>query len=113
MSWSRKCNVQYIQNICCVQYSLYTRKLWYKHFTLDFWLCELIALEHKFKRWFCTQKPVLKVSYKDLWYTKINLSQKYIFMPNKILLHIIFVKCFAPRKCETILNSYTQEFKDF
>ena len=36
---------------------------------------EFTALEHKFKRWFCTQKPVLNVRFKDLWNTKINLTQ--------------------------------------
>ena len=32
--------------------------------------CESTALEHKFKRWFSTKKPVLNVSFKDFWYTK-------------------------------------------
>ena len=60
----------------------YTRKLQYEHFTPAFWLhnnfCEFSALEHKFKRWFCTQKPISNVHVKDLWYTKIKLSQKCI-----------------------------------
>ena len=30
------------------------------------------TLEHKFKQWFCTPKPVLNVCFKDFWYTKIN-----------------------------------------
>ena len=33
-------------------------------------LCEFTALEHKFKRWFCTQKSVLKVRFKDFWYKR-------------------------------------------
>ena len=41
-------------------------------------LFELTALEHKLKRLFCTRNPVLNIRYKDFWYTKINLSQKYI-----------------------------------
>ena len=31
----------------------------------------------------CTQKPVLIVKFKDFWFTKINLSQKYIMLNNK------------------------------
>ena len=43
-----------------------------------FWLhnnlCESTALEHKFKRWFCTIKLVLNVR-KDFWYIKIIPTQ--------------------------------------
>jgi hypothetical protein len=57
---------------CC----LYIRKPKYEHFTPAFWqhnnLCEFTAIEHRFKRWFCTQKPVLNFRRKDFWYTKIN-----------------------------------------
>ena len=35
-------------------------------------LCEFTALEHKFKRWFCTQKPVC---FKDFWYTKYQFTR--------------------------------------
>jgi hypothetical protein len=35
---------------------------------LVFWLqsslCEFTKVEHKFKRWFCTQKPALNVRFK-------------------------------------------------
>ena len=34
-------------------------------------LCEFTALEHKFKRLFCTNTPGLNVRFKDFWYTKI------------------------------------------
>ena len=34
---------------------------------------------HKYKMWFWTQKPVLKVRFLDFWYTKINLSQNIYF----------------------------------
>ena len=37
--------------------------------------CEFTALEHKFKGWFCTQKPGLNVHFKDFLYTKINPAQ--------------------------------------
>ena len=49
-------------------------KIWKKYFlpVIHNNLCELTPLEHKFKRWFCTQKPVLNVRLKDFWYTKIN-----------------------------------------
>ena len=33
------------------------------------------TLEHKFKQWFWTPKPVLNVHLKDFWYTKINPTQ--------------------------------------
>ena len=33
------------------------------------------ALEHKLKRSFCTQNPVLNVRIKGFWYTKINPTQ--------------------------------------
>ena len=53
-------------------------------FHSSFWLqnnfCEFTAPEHKFKRWFCTQKPGVKIRFKDIWHTKINLSQKYILV---------------------------------
>ena len=38
-------------------------------------LCESTALDHKLKRWFGTQKPVLIVRFKDFWCTKINPTQ--------------------------------------
>ena len=50
---------------------LFVRKLLYVHFTPAFWLhnnlCEFLALEQKFKRWFCTKNKlfyslVLKIS---------------------------------------------------
>ena len=34
-----------------------------------------IVLEHKFRRGFCSQKVGIKRSFKDYWYTKINLTQ--------------------------------------
>ena len=54
---------------------MYNRKLWYEHFKPAFWphsnLCEFTALEYKFERWFCTQKPVLNVHFKDLQKRKV------------------------------------------
>ena len=37
---------------------------------------------------FCTQKPGKNVRFKDLWYTKINLSQKYILNKKVMCLRI-------------------------
>ena len=55
------------------------RKLYYEHFTPAFWvqnnLFEFTNREHKFKRWFYTQKSVWNVRFKDFLNTKINLSQ--------------------------------------
>ena len=57
------------------------RKLYYKHFTPDILqhnrIFEFTALEHRFKRWFFFEKPVLNVRFKDFWYTlyKINPTQ--------------------------------------
>ena len=48
-------------------------------FSLKNNLCEFTIRKHKFNRWFCTEKPVLNVHSNDFWYTKINLSQNYIF----------------------------------
>ena len=66
----------------CMKYFLCTLELWYEHSTPAFWLhnnlCEFIAIEHNFKKWFCTQKLVLNDRFKDFWYTKMNLSQIYI-----------------------------------
>ena len=31
----------------------------------------------KFKRWFCTQKPVLNVRFKDFWNTKNKFVDKF------------------------------------
>ena len=49
-------------------------------------------VKHKFKRIFCTKKSVLNVSIKDFWYTKINLSQKYIHnsLENDLVIAIHF-----------------------
>ena len=70
----------------------------YEHFTPAFWLqknfCEFTLQEHKFKGWYCTQKPdlnfVLNISSKQK-----NLSQKYIIfntsmtpIVNAMLLHM-------------------------
>ena len=42
---------------------------------LQYNLCEFTMLIHKFKGWFCLQKPTLRVGFKDFWYMyKINLS---------------------------------------
>ena len=38
-------------------------------FTPAFWLQNNLG-EKKFKRWFCTQKPVWNSRFKDIWYTK-------------------------------------------
>ena len=63
------------------------------HFKPAFWrphnnLCEFTTLEHKFKRWLCTQKPVWNVRFKEFWYTKINLTQtRSISMKGKKSLH--------------------------
>ena len=45
--------------------------------------CEFTTQEHKFKR--CAQKPILNFRIKDFWYTKINLSQKYILYTSFLL----------------------------
>ena len=54
--------------------SFNTRKIQYEHFTPAFWLhnnfWKFSALEHKFKRWFCSQKHVLNVRFKYFGYTK-------------------------------------------
>ena len=61
-------------NKFCIPESFYTNKS-----PPAFWLhnniCESTALEHKFKWWFCAQKAVLNVRFKDFWYTKINPNQ--------------------------------------
>jgi hypothetical protein len=44
-------------------------------FLLQSNVCEFTAREHKVKRLFCTQNPVLNVCFKDFWYTKINLTK--------------------------------------
>ena len=50
-----------VLNVICIQ-----------AFRLHNNLCEFTALDHKFKRLFCTQKLVLNVPFEDFWYTKIN-----------------------------------------
>ena len=66
---------------------MYTRKLWYEHFTPAFWihnLCEFTAREHIFKRRFCTQKPVCTFVLKISYYGK---SESKIYIKIKIKLH--------------------------
>ena len=81
--WNWSCNAQTITS----RWNILIHKIFfnlilnfvYKHFTSAFWLqnnlWEYPALDHKFKIWFCTQKLVLNVHFKDFWYTKINLTQ--------------------------------------
>ena len=58
--------------------------------------CEFTAIEHKFKSWFCTQKQVLNVRFKDFWYTKINLSQNIYCNP--LLYNNAIKKKFSDKK---------------
>ena len=56
-----------------LKYKLHTRKLcilqtFHASFlTTQHFFCEFTTQKHKFKRWFCTQKPVLIVRFKDFW----------------------------------------------
>ena len=56
-----------------LSYDKFPKKYKKKYFSMYF--CESTALEHKFKRWFCTQKPVLNVRFKDFLYARINPTQ--------------------------------------
>ena len=51
----------------------------------------------------CTQKPGINVYFKDFWYKKVNLSQKY---NNCFLPYYIYVQStkilLLPSKCEII-----------
>ena len=58
----------------------------------------------KFKRLFCTQKPVLNDRLKDFYYTKINLSQKYLLY-TRILILVFLPFLLQNNLCEiTTLN---------
>ena len=61
---------------------LFIRILLYKHFTLIFWLHNHFVNSQHYntnsKGGFVLKTCVLKVRFKDFWYTKINLSQNYI-----------------------------------
>ena len=46
-----------------------------------------VSFENKKLYKFCTQEPVLNICFKDLWYTKINLSQKCILYNVICFLH--------------------------
>ena len=54
-------------------------------------LCEFTTQEYKFKRWFCTIKPILNVRFKDflytlfiIWLTKsINKDKNSLFTQHK------------------------------
>ena len=58
-------------------YFVYQKAL-IRTFHTIFWLqnnlFEFTAREHKFKGWFCSQKPVWNIHLKDIWYTEINLT---------------------------------------
>ena len=41
-------------------------------------LSKFTTQEHEFKRWFCTQPPVLNDGFKVFWYTQINLIKQKI-----------------------------------
>ena len=57
-----------VKNRFCIPESFNTNIL---HQLLDYNnFCEFTTLEHKFKRWFCTQKPVLIFRFEDFWYKK-------------------------------------------
>ena len=68
-------------------------------------LSEFTTRERKFFSWFGTQKLLLNVGFKDFWYTKINRSQKYIFLTQNIIIMIEYqlsrrimkyIKCHTP-----------------
>ena len=73
-----KTNIE-ILGVVIINYTNENYTLNFVEFTPAFWLhnnlTELTALKHEFKGWFGTQKPVLKVCFKDLWFTKINPTQ--------------------------------------
>ena len=50
-------------------------------------LWEFTTKEQKFKRWFCTQKPIFNVCFKDFWYTKKNWI-RFDLMGNSINNHL-------------------------
>ena len=66
-----------ISSICFV-YQKYLILTFHSSFWLQNNLYKVTTREHKFKRWFWTQKPVLNLFSKNFWYTKIYLSQKYL-----------------------------------
>ena len=67
------------------------------------------------KRWFCTQKLALNVRFKDFWYTKIDLSQKYIFQYSSynsidIVIYIfVIVSFFTPLITNKLLLLFVQK----
>ena len=65
-----------------VYYKALLKQTIYTSFWLQNNLCEftITTREHKFKRWFLYSKISLNVRFKDFWYWKINLSQKYILL---------------------------------
>jgi hypothetical protein len=69
--YKRNLVLKKIKNIICIPESFNTN-IWHPLFDYTIIICKSTALEHKFKRWFFSQKPVLNVRFKDFWYTKIN-----------------------------------------
>ena len=57
------------------------QKAWIQYFTPVFLLqnnlCEFTAWEHKFKRWLCTQKPILNICDKEFWKPKTIFFTKF------------------------------------
>ena len=48
-------------------------QIFHSSILLQKYLCEFTTWEHKLNKWFCTQKPVLNVCFKNFWYTKIKI----------------------------------------
>ena len=90
---------------------VYQKALMQIHFTQAFCLqnnlCEFSAQEHKSKRWFCTQKPDWNIRFKDFWYTKKNLSWKYIINSNTWTTIILLNK---PSRYRIIFNCYNSNW---
>ena len=95
---------------------MFTRKLQCEHFKRAFWLhnnlCDFTALEHKFKRWFCTQKMVLNVRLKITCIQKlfplvwrIQLisirGSKFATFTTWFFLPIIIINCIRQTKSES------------
>ena len=55
------------------------------------YIITFVNYKHKCKRWFCTQKQILNVRFKDFWFTKINLRQKYTKKSVIMQIHSIFL----------------------
>ena len=60
--------------LICQKNVLYTKKALIRTFHISFWLQNNLC-EFKFTKWFCTEKLVLNVGFKDYWYTKISVGE--------------------------------------